>query len=478
MRSATMKVFLILMVSVLCFSCSGKQKKGKTEEQSVTKVVVKSDSLLNPDIASVVTKGKYRPVRGIDPEAPPVVLNFSEPLEETALEGKKYFHTVSSVMIEHPGGKEVPGFLTDCLIRMNYKQGAISYGHSSSVYLGKDYILAGDPFVGIYAYDKKGRLCDTLITCAFPFKYDASGKELTYTRKVYNGFAGGFDLVDNCCSYVLGDTTYQYKTVWYDLDQKRMIREIHWEKGKQVWVPYGIDGKTYYSFYQTVFTDNRIFMRVFGPQGDTLCEFPDYIRLTKEVRGTHTNPDHYFCYKLNKQLYIRQAYSDTVFRLVDAHRLLPVYLLDFGEKRTDMLTGMIGDKSDKLIPAKWIELPNVVLFSYTENYDCQNTRDEGTVHFFYTCFDKKTGKLFRLPVGENVFPEEFFIDPHLKDALPFTWEQMQMQEGKLLVTYTRERLEAMIQTDAFKKLSPAQQAKLKNLHARMNDRQMYVMIIA
>lgn len=471
-----MKNIMIAAGVALCLACSGNKKANKAALPSAQEDLSVADTFRVIDTDLVKAGVKYRSERSVDPANPPRILDYTGELETASFEGNKYFDTVSFVMLESPAVEGKPGFLTDCPIVIRYKGGMGSFEMNSNVWVGEDYIVAGDMLTGMYVYDKTGKMTDTLARCEFPFKYTSSPLEITYNADDRHGYEGGFTMNRNRCCYVVSDTGRHYKTVWYDLKLKRALQEQPWKKGKMGIQPIELDEKTYFVLYPTVMKENKIFLRVFGIRGDTLSEFTDYIRLTKKIRGNYTNPDSWFLYRLNGQQYIRQPYSDTVFRFAGANRLLPAYILNFGEKRTDITTGMLGDKSGKLIPSRWTDTKKMILFAYTENYDCRNNREKGQVKYFYSCFDKESGKLFRLPV-ENRYPDEFIVDLRMKNALPFTYEQLQAQDGKLIVTYTRDRLEKMGRTAAFKKLSPDLQAKLKEVMLQMNERQMYVMIV-
>lgn len=470
-----MKTIIIGLGIALCFACQ--RNRGTSASLPVENSEWAAlDSFRIIDPAKIPAGVKYKEDRSADPANPPVVLDFTEEWETGEWENLNFSDSVKGVMIEHPvvGGKDY--FLRDCPVTVIYKQGMSSFDQRSDVWISDDYIVAGDIFMGMFAYNRAGELVDTIALCEFPFKYTSSPLSIECKGEDMYGYRGAFDLNGKRCSYIVCDTSGQYKTVWRNLELKRSIQELPWSKGKRGLQALALDDKTYFGVYSTIFSKDKVFMRIFGFRGDTLCEFQDYIRPTKEIRGNYSNPDKYFCYKLKGKQYIRQPYNDTIFQILDAHRLLPVYLLNFGNKRTDITTGLIGDKTGKLIPSKWIEIPSGILFSYTENYDCPNTRDRGIVKYFYCYYDKGQKQLYRLP-AEQLYPEEFLVNLPSEKALPFTWEQMTSQNGKIVVIYTRSSLEAISKLQAFSSLPEAKQKQVKDLLSRMNDRQMYVMEI-
>jgi len=71
----------------------------------------------------------------------------------------------------------------------------------------------------------------------------------------------------------------------------------------------------------------------FNENGDTLCKFSDYDRIVNFTQTTYRQPETMESYTYNGLLTIKQEYNDTVFRLIPPNRLLPVYIVSFGENK-------------------------------------------------------------------------------------------------------------------------------------------------
>jgi hypothetical protein len=91
-------------------------------------------------------------------------------------------------------------------------------------------------------------------------------------------------------------------------------------------------------------------------------------------------------------LTMKQEYNDTVFRLIPPDRLLPVYIIDFGEYKVNYMEGLNPDfdLSNKYLLNSLHETNDFLFMRYTHNYDSQNNRKKNAVKFYNAFFDKMT----------------------------------------------------------------------------------------
>ena len=98
-------------------------------------------------------------------------------------------------------------------------------------------------------------------------------------------------------------------------------------------------------------------------------------------------------------LTIKQEYNDTVFRLIPPNRLLPVYIIDFGEFKVNYIDGLNPDfdLSGKFLLKSLHETNSYLFIRYTQHYDVPDIRKKNAVKFYYALFDKKDGKIYHQP---------------------------------------------------------------------------------
>jgi hypothetical protein len=172
---------------------------------------------------------------------------------------------------------------------------------------------------------------------------------------------------------------------------------------------------------------------------------------------------------------IRQAYNDTIYRLKSVSELQPAYILNFGKQRLDIQTALYGDKAGKLIPNDWLEANDFILFVYTENYDCYNTRENGAVKFFYSYYDKKKKQLYRIPA--KGFFDDYWIKNSLEKGIPFTTERLQTHNALIYASYSKVQLENMLKDKQFSSVPVAQQEQIRALADDMMEDELLVMIL-
>lgn len=465
------KSFFLIASLIACCACGGKSNQVSADTQAET------DGPRIIDTNKLPAGAKHKEERAVNPANPPVVLNYANRnLKMNPLDISKHFKSVRYVTLTHPLPEDQGGFLYDAMYTVSYERGMSSGGITTDVLYSDKHIITSDNIFGGYVYDQQGNLTDTIIALTFKKKYKANPQSIEFEAKDVQNWIPGKSIYQSIYSYSTVDTSKNLTTNWYDLSKKQMIQKQALVKRAYPPTVNMLTPESYSSIYHTNLRSGTKFLRTFSLEGDTLCEFTNYIAPSIDIKGNINNPDHNFNYTLQDKQYIRQAYNDTVFCLSSDHSLTPAYILNFGAQRLDINTGMKGDKTDKLIPYKWVETPAFIFFTYSKNYDCPNTRNSGTITFFYSWYDKKNKQLNHIS-SDGVFPEEMLIPNPIPDGIPFSSDLITCQDNKLVISYTRKRLEDMMNFKTFKSLPEAQQAKTKALYNSMNNQQMVVMII-
>ena len=219
------------------------------------------------------------------------------------------------------------------------------------------------------------------------------------------------------------------------------------------------------------------FLFTFDMKGDTLCRFPNYNPIPVIGGSAYNSPPSPDIYYYNKQLTIRQTLNDTVYRIVSPNRLLPAYVLNFGAYGADVQTYFRGNLSEKLLPDTWKETDRYILCVYTKERDTSSNRENGSVKFFYSYYDKKSRQFYHFSEGTSIPLNQFFMDNPIPDALPFIWSYARVEDNQLRVFYTKKRLENIIKNKEFASLSPEQQNKLKTIQSDLDESEVLIMIL-
>jgi hypothetical protein len=215
----------------------------------------------------------------------------------------------------------------------------------------------------------------------------------------------------------------------------------------------------------------------FNDKGDTLCNFTDYDRIVNFSFGQYRRPVELTSYYYNGLLTIKPEYNDTIFRMIPPNRLLPAFIIDFGEFKVNFMEGLNPDLdlSGKYMLNSLHETDNFLFIRYTKNQDSPNNRRKKAVKFYNVLFDKKQGKLFYQP-GFTLLPEGILND--LDGGILF-WPEFITPQGEMMKLVSGKNIKDYINSEAFKK-GPAtsdQRRKQVSLANGLKDRDMVVIIV-
>ena len=275
---------------------------------------------------------------------------------------------------------------------------------------------------------------------------------------------------DNCLIYTVQNR--KPRLDFHNITEKKTSVSRPYVGGR----PMQINPETFISYqYNVRATAPMPFMYSFDAKGDTLCQFMSYNPIPEQRSGNATNPDAGNFYYFNNILSIRQPYNDTIYRVTSPNELTPAYIFNFGNQKLDITTALYGDKAGKLIPNRWLEADKFAFIVHTENNDVPNNRTNNLVKFFYSYYDKKEGKLYRIPT--DVYPSDFIFSNDIKDGMPISTYQIQVYGDKLYSGYTKAQLEDMTKNKSFSSLSSEQQGKVKSWLTDLADGEMLIMIL-
>jgi hypothetical protein len=199
----------------------------------------------------------------------------------------------------------------------------------------------------------------------------------------------------------------------------------------------------------------------YNDKGDTLCQFTDFDRILNFTHTTYRTPVELSNYYFDGLLTIKQEYNDTVFRLIPPDRLLPVYIITFGDSKVNYMDGLNPDfdLSGKYLLKSLYETNDYLFIRYTQYYDNPLTRKKNAVKFYNALFDKKEGKLYHQP-GFTLLPDG--LENDLDGGMPF-WPDFITPQGEMMKLVSGRVLKDYINSDEFKKSSVSEEKKQKQI---------------
>ena len=470
-------LYTILITSVIV-GCSGPKKQvlGSKEEveAEIPSIKLNYETVLVMDTVIPKNPGiKDKEVRKINPSNPPVKLNLVAKPEEKELKLSDFYSKVKYIKLKHPLTDQGKAFLGNVNLSIKYEQGSSSgRGYNSSVFLTSKNIIAGDNYFGYHCYDQDGNFIYTIAVMSELPVYRKITNEVTVSVKPELRMINAFSIQDdNCLIYTSQNNKSQLN--FHNITEKKTYLSRPYYSGGS---PYLVNKETYISYLYNVRAASRMpFMLSFDIKGDTLSSFMNYNSLVEPKNAQATNPDAGNIYYFNNTLTLRQAYNDTIYRFTSPNELTAAYILNSSSQKLDLNTALYGDKTDKIIPNRWLETDKFAFIVHTQNNDTPNNRGNNTVKFFYSFYDKKESKFFRIPT--DVYPDDFLITNDIKDGIPLSISQAKENGGRLYSGYSKAQLEDLTKHKNFSSLPSGQQAKVKSLLSELADGEMLLMIL-
>jgi len=199
----------------------------------------------------------------------------------------------------------------------------------------------------------------------------------------------------------------------------------------------------------------------YNEKGDTLCQFTDYDRITNYNNNAYRTPVKLAGFYYDKLLTIKQEYNDTVFRLIPPDKLLPVYIIDFGEYKVNYMEGFDPDfdLSEKYMLYSLHETNDFLFIRYTQNHDGTINRKKKAVKFYNVLFNKKEGKLYHQP-GFTLLPEDILND--IDGGMPF-WPDFISPQGEMMKLVSGRAIKDYVNSEEFKTADISQENRRKQI---------------
>lgn len=473
-KRITAKVTVLCILTSLC-ACGGKQTDKQQMEEALpltsNEPVIIETNHLNPGVKEVE-------IRVSDPANQPIILDFTANLPTQPFSLKDYFSKATCVTLRHPLPEDQGGFLYDASIVVSYDQGmSSSRGVNTSVQLCDNHILTSDLFASL-CFDQAGQLTDSFVIAHIDgLKYNIETQEIEFHARNRRGTIGNTALESgHKYRYMERDTVNNYnKMVWKSLEDGRLLEEIRFIEQGHTANLFALGDSTLISIAGN-FMLPEILTTFNRNTYDTLCVFSNYNLPTGKLSGSYAFPERTWNYQNKDKFYFRQAFNDTIFSLAAANRLLPEYVLRLGHDRMTIDDALYGDKSQKYMAYSWIDTESFILFTYSKNYDCPNTRNENSVHYSYALYDKTKKQLSLLP-ADNMYPEEYLLPAEVPNGIPVIVGELVWQDNKLVSTYTKRKLQALQKMKNFTKLSTQQQERIRQLAESLAENEMVVMTL-
>lgn len=467
------KIIYFLCVGLL-ISCGGKKKQALDEadiqKKAELNAIFETEEVL--DTIAPASGVKYKGTRNIDPANPPVIIDLVSPKEAKDLDLANYYSKAKFIKLKHPLDPADGGFLGNADVKISADKWMQTMGGvNSRVYFTDNHIIAGDSYFGYHCYSKDGNFSHTIVAMEKLPVYNAKGNTVTIEWNDSVQLVRTFSAMGDNCLFLIAQGR-KGKLFFHNITSRKNYLERPPAYGNL----HLLNPTTILSYRYGVLDEERNnYLDILDYKGDTISTFLNYNQLVQKGKGSYTNPDSPFIYYLDNKPSIRQAYNDTVYRIISEQKLQPAYVMNFGKQKLDIQTGLYGNKAGKLIPYTWLEAKDFIFITYTENYDCPNNRNNGSVKFFYTYYDKKSGNLYQLPA--NGFPEDQLINNSIDGAIPVVGNIAKTDNKSLSIAYTKAQLGKIINGKNFKSLPQQQQDNLQQQFDNLSDQEMLIMIL-
>lgn len=455
------RIFLLCSIFALFSSCGGNRMKNNekalmkqilTEEEQLAQqatIRAEHEKQLADSIAKLPKGFRFPESRKIDSQTLPVVIDLiGNRKNPQKIKLSKLFSRVE-------------------YIRLDQNQVSAEFLLGTRYIVAPNHIYVTSGRGSIFQFDWKGHFILTVCTGNLQFTSYNGGMMVTKEQSdMFEGAQGAYWNGDKLCyryenrpaqkSYFLTfDDEITQGTSGLQLpetvESKNMMKGngkilTELKKDPEVYAtptPYLLGNNT------LVFTQRRKraeqttnFINVVSITGDTLCEFQDNDPIRNFSKSTYRGVDDGDAYYMDGILHLRQSFNDTIYQLVPPNRLVPKYILNFGNLGIkSAIEGIDPNISlkDKLILQSFLETDRFLFITYSKDYDCPNTAKGGTLKFSRLIYDKKNKTLSLLyfdeapfiPEGKMAWPSapNFNIENDL-DGMPFNWPTSVTANGK------------------------------------------------
>ena len=484
-------VLLIIICQFLLFSCQYRNPNLSETQllallNDTSKIIAETPDVFLPDTNYIPSVGaKFTEIRTVAPASPPVTLKIRilEDAKQT-LKLSMFGSSIEYVTLKLP---EQYGYFASSvdLKRTNFSFKTADFGEAIIKYYSSNTnaIKIGNHFItydmiGIRLFDINGVFVKNILLSEFEGERDSLNVEIkfeNYKQAVLR------DIIGNKCFLAMFDHNLQ----------KIYLGEYQIGKSPDPEIvmtfinnfPWGttIDNNTLFKLnINNIFAyvnSNHIAVSL-SFRSDTLCKFNNYIIPDKNIiekLRNYAHSDNSFSYRFNDELFFRQAYNDTVFRVKSANRIIPAYLFDFGSQKVTIEEGLSAKTEGKLLLWWFVELKNSIILIFTEGRDCPNCREKGEVKFHCLVYDKQTKRYSPIDMN-STFPESAMIENDLDGGLPLLLTKINLQKDGIVATFTKKQIENILNNKNIK-IPSETVSKFQNQANVLKQNEMLLMII-
>jgi hypothetical protein len=295
-----------------------------------------------------------------------------------------------------------------------------------SVTLTDNHILVQSLF-SLYLYNHNGSLKD--IIC------EGTGERIDNIKKnadkniavestsgYVKGVFGDIWTIDNKLFYRYADNeANRYFLMSYDMDSPQNTISLPTDEKKyqvtgkgEIQTSLGVAREERFSAYVPLSKDsyaginiktesakNGLLMTSFRLNGDTLASFSDYETISNYGHTLMRGNFPQFIYQYGKTATFRNAFNDTVYRIIPPNRLIPAYILRMGEYKIETQEGFTPGQniSSKLSIQEFFETQKHIYIRLIQGYDSPDNRKNKRIEIFYAIYEKQNKQLYLLPLN-------------------------------------------------------------------------------
>jgi hypothetical protein len=429
-------------------------KQIMTEEEQLAhqaQIRMEKEKLLTDSLAKLPKGFRFKEDRSVDPQRPPAVIDIAGTrTNPQKVKLSQLFSKIEYIRLEHN---------PDSIGGVNGTEFIVSNNHIySRSYTG-----------GLIQFDLNGHFKQYI--CKNRMWYISfSGKQSDVPQGQSRGATSAY-LTGNQLIYTfLDETNEKYSFIAFDdnnqeikINLKRNIELKSFEETKgTIFSTISGEGSSYQLYPHSNGMVSSIskgknpfkptnLLNLISKTGDTICRFEDFDPIKNYTKTLGRGSDGGNAYYLDGVLHIRQTCNDTIYVLVPPNRLVPKYILNFGDLGIKSAQEVIDpgfSLKEKLLLKSIIETDRYVLIEYTKGYNAPANRQ--LVKFSRIIFDKKNKTIVPIYIDESPAsvdlkewtkknpaapPWPFPTPPSINiendiDGMPFNWPTSVTANGK------------------------------------------------
>ncbi|MFB6318438.1 DUF4933 domain-containing protein [Saccharicrinis sp. FJH54] len=420
---------LIFLIVVFILTSGCNRNKLKTDEKSLVQTIrteeeqlayeqqlrEEHEKLLADSLAKLPKGFRFKEDRGVDPDHPPVVIDFTQKIPVKKFNLSEIATEVKYIRLSIPD---------DSLYFSPHMGGNVGFTND-------DIILYNN--FGVHRFSKTGAYIEPIANSNIRSR-ELSGQKLFgyFNKESYRGIWGNHvSVAGNRVLYKFTDYPNEKVTLFsYELSTASPTLQFpkveertddgSFTKGETIAM-----GKEGYrsgtpglsstqilgissNFYAGVnshlsASENGCMLATFNLQGDTLCKFTQFNKLERPVTSTliRSVPS-ILNWEYKGMFSFKKSFNDTIFRLIPPNRMVPVYVFNLGSYKItdeDWYQTNLGLKN-KIMIRSILETKKYVFLSYI--YYNQNGEHEN----YKAIYSKKTKELTQLALTEETFTEK------------------------------------------------------------------------